>query len=301
VKAISLARAGVERARMLLVKSAEPDITEETFKDKSAVWYTAAKALARGLDVQGYADKLDTGEISVDIVPEISRRNINRLSRTDWERVFDVAGIPEDKWNELMDCFEDWKDGDDLRRTYGAETDDWYSRLESPYRAKNGPLFTVDELLLIKGFSYSMLYGGPVNEPDQGDDEPGESMSGMDDLLTTFGDGKINVNAASPRVLRTLSGIDDVIAGKIVQDREGYGADKKDRSEHSFKGTDDFFSRFPDLRAVLKDSITTDTGIYRITSSGACGGVTRTVACIVVVDRKTGMMTVNRWQESEGE
>lgn len=301
MKAESLARAGIERARMLLIKSGEEGVTSDQYKGKGEPWYSAAKTLALGSAVNGYEDKLKTGACRVDVVPEVSRRNVNRLTRADWEKVFEVAGIPEQKWDELMDCFEDWLDGDDLRRTYGAETDDWYNRQETPYRAKNGPLYTVEEILLIKGFVHPMLYGGVLEgNDDAGEDDP-EYMSGMDDLLTTFGDGKVNVNAASQRVLLTLPGITEDTAKKIQEDREGYGVEEKEKADHSFKSVDDFFQRFPDLRAGLQNSITTGTGIYRITSVGDCKGVTRRISCIATVDCKTGVMSVVRWLEGEGE
>lgn len=308
LKADYLANAGIERARMLLIKSADPEIqNEETYEDLDAPWYPYARRLSEGSAVHGVTDKLESGTISVDIVPEPARRNINRLmgKKDDWEQVMEIAGVPEEKWEELFDCLNDWADADDKLRNYGAETEDYYAQQDSPpHKAKNLPLDTVGELLLIKGFTKEMVYGGLPEDADEGD----EPMRGMADLLTTFGDDKVNVNAAGKEVLMTLPGVDDIVAEDIMLERAGYPATigevlsnvarGREDEDNSFENVSDFFNRFPELRSRLNKRVTTGAGTYRITSKGESHGVVRHISCIVTVDKK-GKMRILRWLEGE--
>jgi general secretion pathway protein K len=300
LKADYLAKAGIERARMLLVKSLDSGIQDEdTYEDRDAAWYPHARKLSEGAAVHGVTDKLTSGTISVDIVPEPARRNINRLigRKEDWEKVMELAGIPEEDWDELTDCLNDWIDPDAKQRIYGAETEDYYSHQDSPpYKAKNLPLDTVGELLLVKGFERAMVYGGLPEDASEGD----EPMRGMADLLTVFGDDTVNVNAAGREVLMTLPGVDDFIADDIIFERDRdveLGRNVKNE-DSSFKNVGDFFGRFPELRGSLGKRVTTGSGTYRITSRGDSHGVVREVSCIATV-AKTGKMRILRWAEGE--
>jgi len=112
---------------------------------------------------------------------------------------------------QLVDCLLDYRDGDDQPRPYGAEQD-YYANLPQPYLIANGPLATIDELLLIKGFNAGVLYGEDANlsgllEPNENDAAesfPPDNADGVLDLglreyLTVFTpgpleDGRIDIN-----------------------------------------------------------------------------------------------------------
>lgn len=288
-----LAQAGMERARMLLVQSADPKIKDETYEKKNEPWYLPAKNLARGAAIYGFIDTLETGTATIDIVPEIARRNINRLGPEDWKRILKTGDIPEDRWDQLMDCFYDWTDPDTTMRPYGAEQD-YYTALMPPYKPRNGPVYTVDELLLIKGFSPEILDGSPPKEGEE------TGISGIRDLLTIFGDGTINVNVATKRVLMTLPGMDETTADDILMQRELPEQEGMPNETKLFKDPNDFFARFPALRSTLQNLITTAAGTFRISSTGRSQGVTRRISCVATVDMSKGDLKVLWWQESEG-
>lgn len=84
---------------------------------------------------------------------------------------------------EIADCILDWIDADDRPRTMGAE-DDFYAGLQPPYHCKNGPLNSLEELLLVRGVTPELLFGNDTNRNgvlDAGDEnnaglfEPGWS------------------------------------------------------------------------------------------------------------------------------
>jgi type II secretory pathway component PulK len=63
---------------------------------------------------------------------------------------------------DVADAILDWIDTDELPRDYGVESD-YYGSLDPPYACKNGPLDTVEELLLVRGVSAEMLFGRDIN------------------------------------------------------------------------------------------------------------------------------------------
>ena len=302
-KAEYLARSGIQIAEMLMIKSSEfkrdkptPEASEE---DR---WYQTATILSDGLALTGSAvvEKLGEGTVTVEIVPEPARRNINSLGGSDTEkeenleRIFNVAGIPEELYAKLIESFLDWTDVDDAVRPDGAE-DDYYGSLEKPYKVKNGPLDTTGELLLVKGFTKTVLSGGTI-EAGRPDEEP-VMTSGIEDMLTTYGDGKVNVNAAGRRVLMTLPDVDDAIADTIIEERQGWYDEQGRKEDTSFKSPDDLMGRIPELNPAVRALVTTESGIYRVTSVGNVGSVRFEIWSIV--QRGDQGMTILRWKEQD--
>lgn len=297
-KADYLARSGLEIAELLMAKSLDErgKSAEASAAEGEDRWREPARRLAAGLAATGIEESLGEGVIRLDLVPEPARRNVNLLKEDDWERILELGGLPEDRWPVLVDSFMDWLDRDDQPRADGAETDDYYTTLKPGYRARNGNLDTVEELLLVRGFDRSILFGEPVatNRPDR----QAAPLIGIADLLTTYGDGKVNVNAASMRVLQTLPDVDEVVAGAIVEEREsGERGGVAEGEQASFKDVSDLYRRIPDLPPALRNHVTTDSAIYRITSAGIVGGVRRQVWCIARYADKR--LTILRWREED--
>ncbi|EAQ78869.1 type II secretion system protein GspK [Blastopirellula marina] len=69
-----------------------------------------------------------------------------------------LPGMTED----IADAILDYIDEDDEPREFGAEVD-YYSGLDPPYAPKNGPLETVEELLLVRGVTPQLLFGRDEN------------------------------------------------------------------------------------------------------------------------------------------
>jgi hypothetical protein len=72
-----------------------------------------------------------------------------------------LMGLPE-MTEEIADSILDWMDADDETRDYGVESA-YYEGLSPPYSAKNGPLDSMDELLLINGVTPQLLFGLDTN------------------------------------------------------------------------------------------------------------------------------------------
>ena len=103
------------------------------------------------------------------------------------------------------DVILDWLDADDEERLNGAESS-YYEGLETPFGCKNGPMDSIEELLLLPGISPELYFGlPPEGEEDLYDDEmfddeeeefpPGQKIP-LFDLFTVHGhpEGKLNAN-----------------------------------------------------------------------------------------------------------
>lgn len=101
---------------------------------------------------------------------------------------------PEDIVDSILDWL-DYNDGDS-ERPQGAEND-YYMGLENPYPCKNGPMDSIEELLLIRGITPEIYFGDPEKE---------EQLP-LSEYLTVHGDwqGRINVNSAQPDVIAAIA------------------------------------------------------------------------------------------------
>ena len=91
---------------------------------------------------------------------------------------------------DIANAIIDWMDPDSDARPGGAEND-YYSGLSPAYRCKNGPIDSIDELLLVKGVTSDLLYGADLNRNGvQDGDEPsstnGSAITGFDRGWSAF-------------------------------------------------------------------------------------------------------------------
>jgi type II secretory pathway component PulK len=152
--------------------------------------------------------KLDYG-----LTDESGKINLNSASE---EMLLKLPGMTA----ELAASIIDWRD-EDSEITPGGAEDEYYLLLSEPYNCKNAPLETVDEILLIKGASESLLYGedtnlnsilddrendGDLSEPP--DNRNGRLDTGFYDYVTVYsveinldsqGNQRININDARSR------------------------------------------------------------------------------------------------------
>jgi len=63
---------------------------------------------------------------------------------------------------DVADAILDWLDEDDEARPNGAELE-FYTTLPTPYAPKNGPIDSVEELLLVRGVTPQLLFGVDAN------------------------------------------------------------------------------------------------------------------------------------------
>ncbi len=105
-----------------------------------------------------------TGTCQFGVIDEGSKLNINAVMKLDpsgnnlYQMLFKLPNMTADIANSIVD----WVDPDSTPRQGGAESD-YYNGLSPPYNCKNGPLDSLEELLLVKGVTPQFLFGSDLN------------------------------------------------------------------------------------------------------------------------------------------
>lgn len=135
--------------------------------------------LASGMDSSGRAAGVRYG-----LVDESTRLNVNTLAVLDANHTAILAGMLSVTQNttdaeienvavsmllalpgmtvDVAEAILDWIDIDDEPREFGAESET-YATLPQPYQPANGPITSVDELLLVRGVTPTLMYGADAN------------------------------------------------------------------------------------------------------------------------------------------
>lgn len=176
-KALYAARSGQMAAKLILVEDARNNLPSDALNEE---W--AQGTIPIPFDVDEY--------VFVSIKDESGKLDLNQLT-TDrgypnerWIKIFRRLLLYLELEPDLADTVVDWLDTNPEPLAAGAE-DPYYLSLETPYRAKNGKLDSVDELALVKGFTPKVL-------------------GKLKPHVTVWSNGKININTASPAVLMAL-------------------------------------------------------------------------------------------------
>jgi len=114
------------------------------------------------------APKIENGAVTgvrFGLENESAKLNLNALVQMDQQN----PGVGEQLLMTLpgmdvniADAILDWIDADDTPRENGAESD-YYAAQNPPYACKNGPLDTIEELLLVRGVTPQLLFGADAN------------------------------------------------------------------------------------------------------------------------------------------
>jgi general secretion pathway protein K len=274
-----LARSGLEYGRALLDKQKEAKQLEiEDMDEDKDGFMQAALYIQRGLTSTSEIEFDDGGKFRVTIEPADTGRNVNLLTREQWMDIFEFANVPSDEWDAMIDCLEDWKDENDLHGLNGAESDDPFYQ-DAGYPVKNGPLDSVEELLLVKNWGPEILYGKPF-------DEEGDEIIGIADKLTVWGDGKVNLNSASTDVLLSYSEYEDWELESVFEARMG---------EDGEEGTlDDGIGSLGEVNADA-NKFKLQSTFVKVTSVGDVYGSQYQIECIVLLKGKGSVVVY--WNE----
>ena len=128
-----------------------------------------------------------------------------------------LMGLPN-MTAEIADAILDYVDGDAEPREYGGEADA-YAALDPPRLPRDGPLNSIDELLLVRGVTPQLLYGEDANRNgllDPAEDDgtatmPPDNADGLLDVgwtayLTVYG-GEPNLNAEGAKKIDLNDGV----------------------------------------------------------------------------------------------
>lgn len=285
MKARHLALGGIEWAKFMLYKSNGSSQDDED--EYGEQFYFHLQNIQNAVGINGMTQELGEGQFTVDILPEQGRRNINTLTEDDWREMLEQAGLPRDRWSEFIDPFMDWIDADNNNRRKGAEENDSFYK-DKDYEVKNAPIDTIDELLLIKNWTRELLYGGP------GLDDGDPPILGIARWVTTWGDGKVNINTASADVLQTMPELDEFDIEQILERRTGID-EITGTEDDGFRSAQEVTSLIGADASFANRITTNDKRYIRVKSTGEVGGVTATVWCVYLFSNRDIMPVF--WEE----
>jgi len=147
---------------------------------------------------------LGPGHFSYRLRDEEALLNLNTVQPGRLETMLDLLGVQRAQRDQIVDSIQDWRDPNDSPRPNGAESDH-YMQLPVPYRARNGNLESINELLQIRGMSPALFHGA-------------DGQTGLADAVTVRTVGQVNINTAGPLVLRAY-GLSDAEVATVVQTR----------------------------------------------------------------------------------
>jgi type II secretory pathway component PulK len=240
------------------------------------------------------------GDFKVDCSDESSKIDLNGFANNRWaglpidqhptaQMIYGLVSPPEydplfeerlkmDRW-ELIGNIKDWVDLDDQRSgIWGGDENSLYDKYEPRYRSKSAPFDSVEELRMVAGVT--------------------------DEVWATFGSAfsihtrnfKINVNAASPAMIRALvrAYTDPTLVNDQKLDNEIIPLLMAERMflPGPFRNSSDFISRVkskgiafttPEAEQQLKSLLSTDSKVFRLTSTGYVNDSTRTIDTVVRV------------------
>jgi general secretion pathway protein K len=200
-----LAETALEQAIREIVADA-PYVVEDD--DGLLTFYTAdRRALPR---LRRTKAELVGGQYSYRITDEEARINVNASPPDRIDRLLLTIGVDKEVRDTIVDSIQDWRDPNEEHRANGAESEDYYLKLPTPYRAHNANLESITELLQVKGITPA-IYNGSKDHP------------GLAGLVTVRSSGAtVNMNTAGPAVLGAL-GLSVAEITEIQQSRRNNG------------------------------------------------------------------------------
>ncbi len=235
------------------------------------------------------------GKCSVAIAEENGKLNINllkdktgRLNRSRIEQLLRLIDLTNQERSGhshigygIVPSIIDWTDDDDevtylpfiKHENLGAESA-YYGRLEPPYRCKNAPLDTTGELLLVKGVTPQVY-------------------DCIRDYITVYGEGEININCASKRVIESLSEKMDPVLAQLIIDR------RKIKPFESIMELQDVPGMTDDIYYTIKKTATISPTErhYHVTSWGNVDRLSCEIVAILKRDVKTKSIEVILYKE----
>jgi len=295
LKAYYLANAGIELAKTRFGMDETPKYTclneewsnnEEFFKE--VPFGDGHITVSYQLNGEVFDDELAQESAVYGLMDESSRININKAPLQIIKNLIERTGeVDTEEISDIANAILDWRDRDVIVSPGGAENE-YYEGLEEPYPCKDGDFQVAQELLLVKGMT------------------PGIFLK-IADIITVYGEGKVNINTANQRTFCAL-GLSSDLADRVVEFRRG---------EDGIDGTEDdyVFNTVAEIRnigplfteeameinsIVSLNALTVQSNVFRINSTGriekSSYSLQRSIVSVIEILQKEGPKTLY-WHE----
>lgn len=172
----------------------------------------------------------------------------------------------------MIGAIVDWIDLDDVPTGPGGAESNYYRSLEKPYTARNGPMETIGELRLVRGFTGAVLLKlGAKRVAAMVDPATNTYLTAIP--LPQGGGWRVNLNTAPPLILSSLTREVGQFAELIGQRRmQGPIENINDLQQLGITGEAlQDFQRLGTLTSIY----------YSITASGTVGDITKQITALV--------------------
>jgi len=246
-----------------------------------AVYYTRKKEYETGEDV--YYGMMDE-ERKINI-------NMSKLapnSPGEFRRI--LKGLSPEITDEIISAMIDWQDGGDFdSATMPGGAEDFFYETKHGYSSKDADFETTEELLLVKDVTKPLF-----NE--------------IKEHITVYGNGKININTASKKVL--IAVIDDgnrtylPLVENVIDYRNG---------TDGIAGTNDdqIFTEIEQIESVVREDdiqgksrlnqlmpyFIVKSDSFMVVSHGKVGKITKEITCIIRRDPGSGLTKIEYYHE----
>jgi type II secretory pathway component PulK len=107
----------------------------------------------------------EPGTLRYGVTDECSKLDLNKATQAQLQKLLEI--IPDDPERTvdrvvLLESLLDWREAGTTARSSGAK-DEYYQSLTPPYKCAKGDFSTVEELLLVRGFTSWVLFGEDYN------------------------------------------------------------------------------------------------------------------------------------------
>lgn len=279
-QAMNCARAGLS-----LAIAAIADTNDLALDRRFAYLQTGEESFPVGDGSCVVAVKEESGRLNINALRDkngqLNRKRIDQLLR-----LIDLLNrrknTPQRIGYGVVPAAIDWIDPDDdptllsfVKSAGQGVESSYYKTLTPPYRCKNGPMDTIEELQWVKGIT-----------PD--------AFLALRDLLTTTGSGRVNINAAPKLVIQSLSEeMDTALAQMIVQHRELKPFETVAELREVPGMTDNIYGTIKDAIEVKpKDAY------YRVSSRGQIEDRTCEIEALLHRNTRTGNVDIILYRES---
>ena len=276
-KMLYLAISGMNAARDLLssdLLESENDTLLEPWAKSRDYFQFASVAFAQG-------------KIEGEIIDENGKLDVNSLISPNGE--FDQTqkgimerflgqpkfGLTEEQVNTIVYSLKDWMDEDEeISGIHGAE-DSFYR--DRGYSCKNGPLDSLEEMLLVRGVTEEIFNGN-------------RERSGISSYLTVYGASELNINTAPIPVLMALSSdMTEDLAAQMDEFR-------KDEINESQLTSSAWYRRiWPYANPLPEKYLTTTSQAFTVHLKVSMGESQKEIRA--VISRSSGSSDVVFWQE----
>lgn len=275
--------------RMLFTSGGDvSDISDEDAAAFRSTGRVSDEIAAESRDGGRFSDKnfLDfDGDFSADVTNEERRINVNRLASHDTSQTIQsdttalqlyglMTGTENDEWFrernldpwDLIANLADWVDADNSGcGPRGGYEDNLYSRLPDPYKVKNAPFDTLEEIRMVDGWQ-------------------DEVYDRFKDDLTVWGSGKIHLASASESMVYGLLRAN--ITNRVPSDSELHELYLKMQREGALYMKGKAFVEYLtnlgyELKPGMSSIFTTSSRTFTVTSTGMVNDSAATITAVL--------------------